>query len=143
MNAQAAAAVLGLGEGEVGWSLSFRQLGGDSLAAARFAQRLEQLTGAAVPVSALLDHSHTLAAVAAQVAPWMQMLALFHSVVAVTLTGHLYYINLDHSAHQQGGLLGLHLIPQVIQAGQPCSRWPGTAHLLCAWLHPACTPLLQ
>ena len=65
--AQAAAAVLGVGEGEVAPGRSFRQLGGDSLAAVAFAQRLERLTGAAVPVAAILDGSHTLARIAAQV----------------------------------------------------------------------------
>ena len=57
---QAAATVLGLSEGDIGAGGSFRQLGGDSLASIQFGRLLEELTGAALPVPFILDHSHSM-----------------------------------------------------------------------------------
>ena len=48
-------------------SSSFTQLGGDSLAAIQFARRVDELCGTHLPVSFVLDHSHTMADVAMKV----------------------------------------------------------------------------
>ena len=42
-------------------SSSFTQLGGDSLAAIQFARRVDDLCGTHLPVSFVLDHSHSMA----------------------------------------------------------------------------------
>jgi hypothetical protein len=64
---QAAATVLGLPEAGLGDAgSSFRQLGGDSLASIQFGRALEELTGAALPVPFILDHSHSLRDIVAE-----------------------------------------------------------------------------
>ena len=45
-----------LGDG----SSSFNQLGGDSLAAIQFAREVDELCGTNLPVSFVLDHSHSM-----------------------------------------------------------------------------------
>lgn len=42
---------------------SFAQLGGDSLAAIQFARHVSELCGVNLPVSFVLDHSHSLQAI--------------------------------------------------------------------------------
>lgn len=44
-------------------SRSFLQLGGDSLAAIQFARYVSELCGVNLPVSYVLDHSHSLQAI--------------------------------------------------------------------------------
>ena len=52
---------LGVGESDVGDAeASFGQLGGDSLAAIQFAREVSELCGVSLPVSFVLDHSHSL-----------------------------------------------------------------------------------
>jgi hypothetical protein len=46
---------------------SFGQLGGDSLAAIQFARAVSELCGVNLPVSFVLDHSHSLGAITAHV----------------------------------------------------------------------------
>lgn len=41
-------------------SSSFNQLGGDSLAAIQFAREVDELCGTSLPVSFVLDHSHSM-----------------------------------------------------------------------------------
>lgn len=48
-------------------SRSFAQLGGDSLAAIQFARYVGELCGVNLPVSFVLDHSHSLQAIADRV----------------------------------------------------------------------------
>ena len=60
---------LGLDEEDVAGTegRSFAQLGGDSLAAIQFARSVGELCGVNLPVSFVLDHSHSLGAIAAHV----------------------------------------------------------------------------
>ena len=52
---------LGVSEADVGDAeASFGQLGGDSLAAIQFAREVSELCGVSLPVSFVLDHSHSL-----------------------------------------------------------------------------------
>lgn len=58
---QAAALTLGIDTEELGdGSSSFNQLGGDSLAAIQFAREVDNLCGTTLPVSFVLDHSHSM-----------------------------------------------------------------------------------
>ena len=58
---QAAMLTLGVSETDVGDAdASFGQLGGDSLAAIQFAREVSELCGVSLPVSFVLDHSHSL-----------------------------------------------------------------------------------
>lgn len=41
-------------------SASFNQLGGDSLAAIQFTREVDELCGTTLPVSFVLDHSHSM-----------------------------------------------------------------------------------
>ena len=56
---------LGLADGDLTGisSRSFSQLGGDSLAAVQFARHVSELCGVNLPVSFVLDHSHSLQAI--------------------------------------------------------------------------------
>lgn len=66
---QALEVTLGLSEedlADVG-TRSFGQLGGDSLAAIQFARYVGELCGVNLPVSFVLDHSHSLQAIEARV----------------------------------------------------------------------------
>lgn len=68
VHAQAAALTLGVELLEMGdGSSSFTQLGGDSLAAIQFARRVDDLCGTHLPVSFVLDHSHSMADVVKKV----------------------------------------------------------------------------
>ena len=61
MELQAAALTLGIDTSELGdGSSSFNQLGGDSLAAIQFAREVDELCGTTLPVSFVLDHSHSM-----------------------------------------------------------------------------------
>ena len=61
MSMQAAAVTLGIDPAEMGdGSSSFNQLGGDSLAAIQFAREVDELCGTTLPVSFVLDHSHSM-----------------------------------------------------------------------------------
>ena len=64
-HAQALEVTLGLADGDMtGVSgRSFAQLGGDSLAAVQFARHVSELCGVNLPVSYVLDHSHSLQAI--------------------------------------------------------------------------------
>ncbi len=66
---QAVELTLGLSEADLAHSeeASFAQLGGDSLAAIQFARAIDDLCGVPLPVSFVLDHSNTLAAITAKV----------------------------------------------------------------------------
>lgn len=58
---QAASLTLEVDASELGDnSSSFNQLGGDSLAAIQFAREVDELCGTTLPVSFVLDHSHTM-----------------------------------------------------------------------------------
>jgi len=58
---QAAGLTLGVDTDELGDdSASFNQLGGDSLAAIQFAREVDELCGTTLPVSFVLDHSHSM-----------------------------------------------------------------------------------
>ena len=59
---------LGLSEADLAHSeaASFAQLGGDSLAAIQFARAIDDLCGVPLPVSFVLDHSNSLAAITAK-----------------------------------------------------------------------------
>ena len=58
---QAAALTLGIDTTELGdGNSSFNQLGGDSLAAIQFAREVDNLCGTTLPVSFVLDHSHSM-----------------------------------------------------------------------------------
>jgi len=58
---QAAALTLGIDTEEMGdCSASFNQLGGDSLAAIQFTREVDELCGTTLPVSFVLDHSHSM-----------------------------------------------------------------------------------
>ena len=58
---QAASVTLGIDPEEMGdSSASFNQLGGDSLAAIQFAREVDELCGTHLPVSFVLDHSHSI-----------------------------------------------------------------------------------
>ncbi len=58
---QAAGLTLGVDTNELGDdSASFNQLGGDSLAAIQFAREVDELCGTTLPVSFVLDHSHSM-----------------------------------------------------------------------------------
>ena len=58
---QAAVLTLGVSEEDVADAdASFGQLGGDSLAAIQFAREVSELCGVSLPVSFVLDHSHSL-----------------------------------------------------------------------------------
>ena len=59
---------LGLSEADLakGDDASFAQLGGDSLAAIQFARAIDDLCGVPLPVSFVLDHSNSLAAITAK-----------------------------------------------------------------------------
>ena len=50
-------------------SSSFTQLGGDSLAAIQFAREVDDLCGTHLPVSFVLDHSHSMRDVVVKVGP--------------------------------------------------------------------------
>ena len=65
MGAQAVELTLGLSEADLanGDDASFAQLGGDSLAAIQFARTIDELCGVPLPVSFVLDHSNSLAAI--------------------------------------------------------------------------------
>lgn len=60
---------LGLDDADVAGSegRSFAQLGGDSLAAIQFARSVGELCGVSLPVSFVLDHSHSLGAITSHV----------------------------------------------------------------------------
>ena len=62
---QAVELTLGLSEADLanGDDASFAQLGGDSLAAIQFARTIDELCGVPLPVSFVLDHSNSLAAI--------------------------------------------------------------------------------
>ena len=61
MRLQAAALTLGIDTEEMGdCSASFNQLGGDSLAAIQFTREVDELCGTTLPVSFVLDHSHSM-----------------------------------------------------------------------------------
>ena len=61
MSMQAAAVTLGIDPAEMGdGRSSFNQLGGDSLAAIQFAREVDELCGTTLPVSFVLDHSHSM-----------------------------------------------------------------------------------
>ena len=66
--AQAVELTLGLSEADLanGDDASFAQLGGDSLAAIQFARAIDDLCGVPLPVSFVLDHSNSLAAITAK-----------------------------------------------------------------------------
>ncbi len=66
---QALEVTLGLAEEDMAdvASRSFAQLGGDSLAAIQFARYVGELCGVNLPVSFVLDHSHSLQAIADRV----------------------------------------------------------------------------
>ena len=66
--AQAVELTLGLSEADLasGTDASFTQLGGDSLAAIQFARTIDELCGVPLPVSFVLDHSNSLAAITAK-----------------------------------------------------------------------------
>ena len=68
MGAQAVELTLGLSEADLanGDDASFAQLGGDSLAAIQFARTIDELCGVPLPVSFVLDHSNSLAAITAK-----------------------------------------------------------------------------
>ena len=65
---QAVELTLGLSEADLanGEDASFAQLGGDSLAAIQFARTIDELCGVPLPVSFMLDHSNSLAAITAK-----------------------------------------------------------------------------
>ena len=65
---QAVELTLGLSEADLanGDDASFAQLGGDSLAAIQFARAIDDLCGVPLPVSFVLDHSNSLAAITAK-----------------------------------------------------------------------------
>ena len=65
---QAVELTLGLSEADLARSeeASFAQLGGDSLAAIQFARGIDDLCGVPLPVSFVLDHSNSLAAITAK-----------------------------------------------------------------------------
>lgn len=50
-------------------SRSFTQLGGDSLAAIQYAREVDELCGTHLPVSFVLDHSHSMKDVVLKVGP--------------------------------------------------------------------------
>ena len=59
---------LGIDPAEMGdGSNSFNQLGGDSLAAIQFAREVDDLCGTHLPVSFVLDHSHSMQDIVAKV----------------------------------------------------------------------------
>ena len=61
LSMQAASVTLGIDPAEMGdGSSSFNQLGGDSLAAIQFAREVDELCGTTLPVSFVLDHSHSI-----------------------------------------------------------------------------------
>lgn len=61
---------LGIDTGEMGdGSSSFNQLGGDSLAAIQFAREVDNLCGTTLPVSFVLDHSHSMKDIVDKVPP--------------------------------------------------------------------------
>ena len=68
MGSQAVELTLGLSEADLasGDDASFAQLGGDSLAAIQFARTIDELCGVPLPVSFVLDHSNSLAAITAK-----------------------------------------------------------------------------
>ena len=68
LSAQAVELTLGLSEADLanGDDASFAQLGGDSLAAIQFARTIDELCGVPLPVSFVLDHSNSLAAITAK-----------------------------------------------------------------------------
>ena len=55
---------------------SFGQLGGDSLAAIQFARHVSELCGVNLPVSFVLDHSHSLQAITEHVEQLTRQAAL-------------------------------------------------------------------
>ena len=68
---QAAALTLGIDSEKMGnGSSSFTQLGGDSLAAIQFAREVDELCGTHLPVSFVLDHSHSMQDIVAKVSSW-------------------------------------------------------------------------
>ena len=67
---QAAALTLGVDIKELGEGGSrFAQLGGDSLAAIQFAREVDELCGTSLPVSFVLDRSHSLQDIARKARP--------------------------------------------------------------------------
>ena len=70
-----------LGEGDS----SFVQLGGDSLAAIQFTREVNDACGVEMPVSFVLDHSHTVVAIIEKVLPS----ATVHGKTGLLVTGRL------------------------------------------------------
>lgn len=65
---QAVSITLGVDASDLGsGNESFNQLGGDSLASIQFAREVEELCGVNLPVSFVLDNSHSLKAIITKV----------------------------------------------------------------------------
>ena len=77
---QAASITLGIDPEEMGdSSTSFNQLGGDSLAAIQFAREVDELCGTHLPVSFVLDHSHSMQDIVEKVSRQAHMHACTHA----------------------------------------------------------------
>ena len=71
-------------------SASFNQLGGDSLAAIQFAREVDELCGTHLPVSFVLDHSHSMQDIVDKVGSLRH--ASMHQYV---LDARIHYIHTD------------------------------------------------